>query len=162
MNLNIEADPEPAAPAGFAPTFVDKPKIDSSADGKKVTMWCSVKADPRPSVEWTREGVVVKESSRLSITVVQQKDVYAIKLELNDPNPTDAGLYKCSVKNVHGQLNANLTLNIESTKQYDAAARSDLIINNKLDLFFQLRPSFRNVRKSLRSRRSERLSSSAT
>ena len=33
---------------------------------------------------------------------------------LQDPQPSDAGLYKCTVKNAHGEVNANLTLNIES------------------------------------------------
>merc|ERR1712071_688717 len=110
LNLNIEAEPEPE---GGAPTFIEKPKMESSADGKKVTMSCKVKADPKPSVVWTREGVTVKESSRISISIVQEKDSYAIKLELKDPQPADAGLYKCTVKNVHGEVNANLTLNIE-------------------------------------------------
>lgn len=79
LNLNIEADPEPE---GFAPTFVEKPKIESSADGKKVTMSCKVKADPKPTVVWTRESIVVKESSRVSISIVQEKETYAIKLVL--------------------------------------------------------------------------------
>merc|ERR1711973_1001544 len=110
LNLNIESEPEPE---GGAPTFIEKPKIESSADGKKVTMACKVKADPKPSVVWTREGVTVKESSRISMSIVQEKDTYAIKLELKDPQPADAGLYKCTVMNVHGEVNANLTLNIE-------------------------------------------------
>merc|ERR1712071_186579 len=87
LNLNIEADPEPE---GGAPTFIEKPRIESSAD-------------PKLSVVWTRETLVVKESSRISITIVQDKDSYAIKLELKDPQPSDAGLYKCTVKNAHGE-----------------------------------------------------------
>merc|ERR550517_1092338 len=47
------------------------------------------------------------------MSIVQEKDTYAIKLELKDPQPADAGLYKCTVMNVHGEVNANLTLNIE-------------------------------------------------
>ena len=79
LNLNIEADPEPT---GFAPTFVEKPRIESSADGKKVTMRCSVKADPKPTVVWTKESLTIRESSRISIKITQQKDVYEIQLEL--------------------------------------------------------------------------------
>lgn len=80
LNLNIEADAEPE---GYPPSFVEKPRMESSADGKKVTMWCKVKADPKPTISWTRESVTVKESSRISIKVVQEKDVYIIKLELS-------------------------------------------------------------------------------
>jgi hypothetical protein len=35
-------------------------------------------------------------------------------LTLNDPGPDDSGLYKCNIKNELGELNANLTLNVES------------------------------------------------
>ncbi|KAL1471012.1 hypothetical protein MTO96_023931 [Rhipicephalus appendiculatus] len=35
------------------------------------------------------------------------------KLELRDPEFSDAGIYKCNVKNEAGESNANLTLNIE-------------------------------------------------
>lgn len=79
LNLNIESEPEVS---GFAPTFVDKPRIESSADGKKVIMYCKVKADPKPSVTWTKESITIKESSRISISIVQEKDTYAFKLEL--------------------------------------------------------------------------------
>ena len=79
LNLNIEADPEPE---GYPPSFLEKPQMESSANGKKVTMYCKVKADPKPSVTWTRESVTVKESLRISIKVIQEMDAYSIKLEL--------------------------------------------------------------------------------
>lgn len=34
-------------------------------------------------------------------------------MTLNDPGTEDSGLYKCNIKNTLGELNANLTLNIE-------------------------------------------------
>lgn len=34
--------------------------------------------------------------------------------QLQDPQLEDSGLYKCNIKNSMGELNANLTLNIES------------------------------------------------
>lgn len=79
--------------------------MESSADGKKVTMYCKVKADPKPTVTWTRESVTIKESSRISMKVVQEKDTYSIKLELtvtliifiaNDLNNTLLFLGSCS------------------------------------------------------------------
>lgn len=42
-----------------------------------------------------------------------EEDIYYIKLELTDPGMDDSGLYKCNIKNTLGELNANLTLNIE-------------------------------------------------
>lgn len=112
LNLNIEAEPEPE---GDGPTFVEKPRIQSQNKGKLVIMDCKVKATPKPQIVWTHAGKEVKESSKISLSVVQEKDdIYYIKLILNDPGPDDSGLYKCNIKNDLGELNANLTLNVES------------------------------------------------
>merc|ERR1712029_762742 len=35
------------------------------------------------------------------------------RIELTDPAPENAGLYKCVVNNKYGEINANLSLNIE-------------------------------------------------
>ena len=115
LNLNIEAEPEPE---GDGPTFVEKPRIQSQDKGKLVIMDCKVKANPKPEIVWTHAGKVVKESSKISISIVKEKeDIYYIKLTLNDPGPDDSGLYKCNIKNALGELNANLTLNVESKFQ---------------------------------------------
>lgn len=63
---------------------------------------------------WYREGKQVTESSKIKISFEKvEEDVYYIKLELKDPDLDDSGLYKCNIKNDLGELNANLTLNIE-------------------------------------------------
>lgn len=111
LNLNIEAEPEPE---GEGPSFVEKPRIVSEDNGKLVIMECKVKADPKPIILWTRDGKVVEESNKIKISMEQRGDIYYIKLELKDPQLEDSGLYKCNIKNNLGELNANLTLNIES------------------------------------------------
>merc|ERR1711974_458400 len=40
-------------------------------------------------------------------------DEYEIMLEISDPAPENAGMYKCVVSNKFGEINANLSLNIE-------------------------------------------------
>lgn len=110
--MNIEAEPEPE---GDGPSFVEKPRIQSQNQGKLVIMDCKVKANPKPEIVWTHAGKVIKESSKISISIVKEKeDIYYIKLTLSDPGPEDSGLYKCNIKNNLGELNANLTLNVES------------------------------------------------
>lgn len=112
LNLNIESEPEVE---GDGPTFVDKPRIQSQDNGKVVVMDCRVRAKPKPTIVWTHAGKVVTESSKIQMTVVEeQNDIYYIKLVLNDPGADDSGLYKCNMKNNLGELNANLTLNVES------------------------------------------------
>lgn len=113
LNLNIEAEPEPA---GQAPTFVEKPRIVSEQNGRLIIMECKVKADPKPTHAWSCEGVEVKQSSKFSISIKEEtKEIFIIRLEIRDPAPEDSGLYKCNIKNEFGEINANLTLNIEST-----------------------------------------------
>merc|ERR1711878_81965 len=40
-------------------------------------------------------------------------DYWESRIELTDPAPENAGLYKCVVNNKFGEINANLSLNIE-------------------------------------------------
>jgi len=110
LNLNIEAEPEQE---GDPPTFVEKPRIRSENNGKLVVMDCVVKANPKPEVVWYHNGVTISQSTKLSWKVEEKGDHYHIRLELRNPGKDDQGLYKCNIKNGNGELNANLTLNIE-------------------------------------------------
>lgn len=111
LNLNIEAEPEPE---GEGPTFIEKPRILSENNGKLVIMECRVKACPKPEITWTKEGEVITETSQIKLFESNVGDSYTIRLELSEPNLEDSGLYKCNIKNTLGEVNANLTLNIES------------------------------------------------
>ena len=130
LNLNIEGEKRPE---GEPPTFVEKPTIIPEDGGKKITMECKVRAKPKPDFKWTVDGVEIKESSQISITIVEEtKEVYVIRLVikviicyflyfyallkclfLQNATPANGGLYKCNIKNEIGETNANLTLNIE-------------------------------------------------
>ncbi|KAL1129847.1 hypothetical protein AAG570_012791, partial [Ranatra chinensis] len=110
LNLNIEAEAEPE---GDAPTFVEKPRIRSEEGGKLVIMDCRVKAHPKPDIVWYHEGKLLSQSSKISWRMDERDDTYYIRLELKDPGIQDSGVYKCNIKNLCGELNANLTLNIE-------------------------------------------------
>ncbi|XP_062534884.1 muscle M-line assembly protein unc-89-like [Armigeres subalbatus] len=110
LNLNIESEQESTK---NAPIFVEKPHIISLDNGKLVRMECKVKTDIKPDITWTREGKIIKETSKLKITMTAEKDVYHISLVLKDPQTEDSGTYKCNIKNILGELNANLILNIE-------------------------------------------------
>lgn len=74
-----------------------------------------MRANPKPTISWYCEGKVIQESSKIKIIIEKKEEhIYYIRLELNDPGADDSGLYKCNIKNEFGELNANLTLNIES------------------------------------------------
>lgn len=115
LNLNIESEPEIE---GDGPTFVEKPRIQSKENGSLVVMDCRISANPKPTIVWTHDGTTVTESSKIQMTVVEEENnIYYIKLVLHDPGADDSGLYKCNMKNSLGELNANLTLNVESKYQ---------------------------------------------
>jgi len=76
-------------------------------------MECRVKSKTKLDFTWYKEGTVVKESARQTISVRQEGDIYVIQLVLKDPSPKEGGQFKCNIKNSSGEINANLTLNIE-------------------------------------------------
>lgn len=83
-------------------------------------MECKIKADPKPTVTWYRNNTLIKDTNRIKMFMEERgSDQYYIKLELIDPQIEDSALYKCNIKNDLGELNANLTLNIESKYRTD-------------------------------------------
>ncbi|XP_053200690.1 twitchin-like isoform X3 [Panonychus citri] len=112
LNLNIEGGD--IEKAGEPPTFVEKPKIIPENNGKLIIMECKVRSKPKPDIVWYNDGTIVRETTRIKLIVKEETtDVYLIRLELRDPELTDAGQYKCNVRNPAGESNANLKLNIE-------------------------------------------------
>lgn len=106
--------------AGFAPSFVEKPKIIPNETGTLITMKCICKAKPKPVVTWYRGSTVVSESSKIKIeTVSKQEDKYELSLQIKDPAGPDGGTYRCHVKNEYGESNANLNLNIEAEPEQE-------------------------------------------
>ena len=69
--------------AGFAPSFIEKPKIIPNESGTLITMKCKCKAKPKPTVTWFRGTTVVKESSKIRLNVLDlEEDVYELTLEI--------------------------------------------------------------------------------
>ncbi|OTF81567.1 hypothetical protein BLA29_003527, partial [Euroglyphus maynei] len=112
LALNIEGAPEDDS---IYPKFVDKPRIISEKDGSLIIMECRVKARPKPDITWFQDGVPVKQNARIKQTMVKEKedDTYLIRMEINDADMEDSGMYKCNVKNSAGQSVANMSLSIE-------------------------------------------------
>lgn len=69
--------------AGFAPSFVEKPKIIPNETGTLITMKCKCKANPKPVVTWYRGTNIVKESAKIKMTVInKEEDIYEMSLEI--------------------------------------------------------------------------------
>merc|ERR1712228_821649 len=55
----------------------------------------------------------ITESKVMKFVHEKSHDYWESRVELTDPAPENAGLYKCVVNNKYGEINANLSLNIE-------------------------------------------------
>lgn len=79
VNLNIEAEPEPK---GQAPVFVEKPTIKFEEKAGRVLMEALVRADPKPTSTWSKDGKQL-DASRVTATVTLEKEeLYRIRLVL--------------------------------------------------------------------------------
>ncbi|UYV65937.1 unc-22 [Cordylochernes scorpioides] len=117
--LNLQGEPKEE---GTAPHFIDKPKMIPKDDGALILMTFKCKSKPKPEFAWTKNDQPVKESSRIKVEMIDHKnDEYTIQLTVKDPGDEDAGIYKCAVKNAHGDLNAKLNLNLEAEKESGVA-----------------------------------------
>ena len=115
LNLNIEAEPTtPTAPSvAGAPTFTEKPKIVTLESGKLVQMIVRYKAESKCECQWFFKETMITETATTKIIHEQKESYYECRLEMQDPTQDAAGMYKCIVRNEHGEINANLTLNIQ-------------------------------------------------
>merc|ERR1712212_761891 len=118
LNLNIEAEPAPpttATPAasGSAPTFVEKPKIVTKEEGKLIMLMVRYRAEAQCQTVWSYKETTISETRVTKLVHEKVADFWESRVELTDPAPENAGLYKCVVSNQYGEINANLSLNIE-------------------------------------------------
>lgn len=100
---------------GVAPSFIRKPVVRVSEDGRRLFIELQFMADPRPSVTWYRDGVVLKESQKYKMSLKADGDrVYIAMLEINNITPKDAGQYRVNVKNELGEANATANVNFDN------------------------------------------------
>lgn len=72
---------------GFAPSFIEKPRIIPNDAGTLITMKCRCKAKPAATVTWYRGTTVVKESTKIAIkSSSTEEDIYELILEIKVSN----------------------------------------------------------------------------
>lgn len=73
--------------SGFAPSFIEKPRIIPNESGTFITMKCRCKAKPEPKVTWYKGDEVVSKSSKITIkTKLISEDTYELMLEIKVNN----------------------------------------------------------------------------
>merc|ERR1712228_478811 len=91
----------------------EKPKIETLEGGKRVQMIVRYKAEAQCQCQWFFKETKVVESTTTKVVHEKRESYYECRLEMTETTQEHAGIYKCIVKNGQGEINANLTLNIQ-------------------------------------------------
>uniref|UniRef100_A0A5S6Q316 Ig-like domain-containing protein n=1 Tax=Trichuris muris TaxID=70415 RepID=A0A5S6Q316_TRIMR len=121
---------------GFsAPSFVEKPKIESKDEGHVLLFEFQCKSKSPPSAEWTKEGVPLAESERIKLAVNQVgENIYHCTMEIQEPRKeTDAGQFICTVINESGKLTASFTIKFEVPPGAPTFNKKPQILQQTLD-----------------------------
>ena len=104
--------------ADEAPTFLAKPEIVAVTDKNLVKFIVKYQAPKKCSCNWFYRDRAVSETKKMRIYHEELNiNAYEYRLEIHEPDQEAAGLYKCVVKNNHGQLQVNLNLNVGRESQ---------------------------------------------
>lgn len=108
-----------------APKFYAVPHNRVAEEGETVRFQCAIAGHPAPWVTWDKNGAVVTPSTRVTIT---ERDDLRV-LEITEVTVEDAGLYRVSVENDVGRVEATARLEVIGPHGYmtrvaNARARS--------------------------------------
>uniref|UniRef100_A0A1I7U7A2 Ig-like domain-containing protein n=1 Tax=Caenorhabditis tropicalis TaxID=1561998 RepID=A0A1I7U7A2_9PELO len=96
------------------PSFVGKPRIIPKDGGALIVMECKVKSASTPVAKWMKDGVPLSMGGLYHAIFSDLGDqTYLCQLEIRGPSSSDAGQYRCNIRNDQGETNANLALNFE-------------------------------------------------
>ncbi|VDK77528.1 unnamed protein product [Cylicostephanus goldi] len=77
-------------------------------------MECKVKSPTPPTAKWMKDGVPLQMGGLYHAIFTDLGDqTYLCQLEIRGPSVSDAGQYRCNLRNEQGETNANLALNFE-------------------------------------------------
>lgn len=120
---NLKLNFDTGASKGQPPKFTAKPAIRQTNDGC-VEFEVSLIADPSPDITWLKDTTVLKDGGRYSISTRTDGVSYVFLLRIRQVEASDGGLYVVKASNKHGESNASLQLNLESSAPSDGKAPS--------------------------------------
>ena len=92
------------------PTFVQKPVLDQSDDGRVLTFSCRIAGEPRPNFKWFLNDRELRDGGRYFMTTKPDGNSYLVALEIEDVSGEDAGNYKIVAENKSGNTSATINL----------------------------------------------------
>ncbi|XP_014087258.3 myosin light chain kinase, smooth muscle isoform X2 [Bactrocera oleae] len=109
-----------------APKFLAIPHSRVVEEGDNVRFQCAIAGHPTPWSTWDKEGIIVTPTARIAV-----KEVDDLRfLEIDEVTFDDAGLYRITLENDYGRIEATARLDVISRSRYSRS------------------PSVRNVRAS--------------
>ena len=104
--------PIPTPPPGVVGISTGDPPDDTPIDpGTTVTIYCPVTGYQIPTIQWFKDGVMFTAGGRITISTanVPDADVTSV-VTIDDFQPSDAGVYRCTGTNVVGMDFGEVTL----------------------------------------------------
>lgn len=95
-----------------APKFYTYPHNKVVEEGSTATFRCSVTGHPSPWATWDKDGIIVTPSAR--ITIREKEDIRYIEIE--EVTTEDAGIYRITIENDYGRVEASARLDVISHK----------------------------------------------
>ncbi|KAI8490696.1 fibroblast growth factor receptor 2-like isoform X3 [Branchiostoma floridae x Branchiostoma belcheri] len=97
-----DATPQPGEP----PSWKNSLQKDVFVSlGQRTELRCRVAGEPRPSITWIHNGVVIEDE-------MPRYDLGRFRLTINNVQWEDEGIYTCIAKNVFGTIQGNITLHV--------------------------------------------------
>lgn len=111
-------EPLPTAPRARVraapPKFYAVPHNRVAEEGETVRFQCAVAGHPDPWVTWDKDRETVTPSSR--VTILEREDLRI--LEISDVTPNDSGLYRVTLENDLGKIEASARLEVIPHRAY--------------------------------------------
>ncbi|RZF42786.1 hypothetical protein LSTR_LSTR015510, partial [Laodelphax striatellus] len=95
-----------------SPKFYAVPHNKVAQEGETVKLQCSAAGHPNPWSSWDKDGHIVTPSARL--TLLEQDDLRI--LQIKEVTPEDAGLYRVTLENDYGSVEATARLEVIAHK----------------------------------------------
>lgn len=96
-----------------APKFYAVPNNRLAEEGETVELHCVIAGHPFPWSTWDKDGIIVTATNRISI---KERDDMRI-LEIQEVTLEDAGLYRITIENDYGRIEATARLDILKNKR---------------------------------------------
>ncbi|XP_078668646.1 fibroblast growth factor receptor 2-like isoform X8 [Branchiostoma floridae x Branchiostoma belcheri] len=101
-----DATPQPGEP----PSWKNSLQKDVFVSlGQRTELRCRVAGEPRPSITWIHNGVVIEDE-------MPRYDLGRFRLTINNVQWEDEGIYTCIAKNVFGTIQGNITLHVHGAE----------------------------------------------